>query len=287
MRLLSILAVGALALPTAATASELIARNAKSVHLEVSRNGQQALLSYTANGRTWYVLASGAINAVAPAQGRKQVTFTLRRSISRPAFKGSCGHYRAKVPFLVTACSAGTSYWAVQEWQRALPNFGAAPSAFAAQPELRLSHWAGPIASLMLKSDWSYGGKWQHVYGYLSYRGNGVHGFSSTNAGVPTDSFGRNIYLDTLDSPYGTGWQRENSFLAHNPTGAFCYDLSPHRSGLTGQGAMYRATVIGPGVTPDVSKTVPAPGPYDAQKDAVANQEQLSLFPDDHLCRPS
>src|SRR5690349_10704485 len=94
-----------------ASASELIARKATNVKLEVSRNGMQALLSYTANGRRWYVLASGAINALAPTQSRKQVSFTLRRSTSRPAFTGSCGRYRARVRFLVTACSAGTSYW--------------------------------------------------------------------------------------------------------------------------------------------------------------------------------
>jgi hypothetical protein len=276
-------------LTSQAVASELIARKATNVKLEVSMNGSQALLSYKANGRNWYVLASGAINALTPTKGKQQVSFALRRSTTRPAFRGVCGHARAnkvKITNQVVVCTVGgAQYWAVQEWQRALPNFGVAPSAFNAQPELRLSHWSGPLPQLVLKSDWSYAGKWQHIYGYLSYRGKGVYGFGSTRFGTPTDTFGRNIYLDTLDSAYGTGWKRENSFLTHNPWGTFCYDLSPHRGGLTGAGAQYRATVIGPGVTPDIATVVNSPGPYDAAKDAVANQDQMSLMPNDRLCR--
>lgn len=277
-----------LVLSSQAVASELIARKATNVKLEVSANGNQALLSYKANGRQWYVLAGGAINALTPTKGKKQVSFTLRRSTTRPAFKGSCGRLhanRVKITNQVAACTVGgVNNWAVQSWQRALPNFGVAPSAFKAQPELRLSHWSGPLPNLVMKSDWSYGGKWQHIYGYLSYRGKGVYGFGSTRFGSPTDSFGRNIYLDTLDSAYGTGWQRENSFLTHNPSGTFCYDFTPHR-GITGAGAQYRATVIGPGVTPDMATVVSAAGAYDAAKDAAANQDQTALMPNDRLCR--
>jgi hypothetical protein len=289
-RLTTVMAVALvpLAVSSSAVASELIARAATHVKLEVSRDGNTALLSYRAQGRQWYVLATGAINALAPTQGKQQVSFTLRRSTTRPAFSGACGHLRAanKVTDKVAACTVGgTNNWAVQEWQRALPNWGIAPSPFRAQPELRLSHWSGPLPYLVLKSDWSYGGKWQHVYGYLSYHGKGVYGFGSSSAGVPTDTFGRNIYLDTFDSAYGPGWRRENSFLTHNPTGTFCYDLSPHRAGLTGAGKQYRATVIGPGVTPDIATVVSSPGTYDPAKDAVANQDQTSLMPTDRLCR--
>jgi hypothetical protein len=270
-----------------ASASELIARSAQHVSLDVSKNGQSALLSYTTRGRTWYVLASGAVNARAPVKGHKQVSFKLVRSTTRPAFRGTCGQYPAKLPFLVESCTAGGSYWAVQEWQRALPNFGAKPNAFRAQPELRLSHWTGPVAKLTLKSDWSYDGKWEHLYGDLTYLGHAVHGFGSTTAGVPTDDYGRNIYLDTLDSAYGPGWHRENSFLTHNPSGGFCYGLTPHRAGLTGRGKMYRGAVIGPGVSPDVSATAASPGVYSPQADALANQEQFALFTNDRLCKPN
>jgi hypothetical protein len=287
MRLLAVVALAAVVFPAEAAASELIARKATNVRLEVSRDGRQALLSYRSNGRTWYVLAGGAINARHPAPGRHQVSFQLRRSTTRPRFKGGCTRIKVMVPDLVTACAASGSNWAVQSWQRALPNFGVAPSAFRAQPELRLSHWSGPTAVLSMKADWSYGGKWQHVYGTLTYLGHPVYGFGTTRLGVPTDSFGRIVYLDTKDSAYGQGWQRENSFVSHKGSGFFCYDLSPHRSGLTGAGLAYRAMVIGPGVTPDVGAYVATPGPFDAQRDLAANAEQTQLAPGDQLCRPS
>lgn len=281
------LLLGAFAFASEAVASELIARNATGVHLQISPNGQNALLSYRANGRAWYVLAGGAANARPPAAGRKQVSFRLRRSTTPPTFKGSCKRLNAPVPKLVTACTAGKSSWAVQSWQRALPNFGVKPSAFRAQPELRLSHWSGPTAVLTMKADWSFGGRWEHVYGNLKYRGKPVYGFGSSSAGVPSDSFGRNVYLDTIGSDYGQGWHRENSFLTHNPWGDFCYDLSPHRGNLTGTGLAYRAMVIGPGVSPDVGAYVATPGLYDAERDLAANQEQANLAPGDRLCRPN
>ena len=87
----------------------------------------------------------------------------------------------------------------------------------------------------------------------MSYGGAPVHGFRSTPAGVPLDAYGRNFYLDTYNSALGAGWRRENSFLARNPTGAFCYGLIPHGARPSGRGERYRVTVIGPGVTPDVS----------------------------------
>ncbi len=274
-----------------AAASELIARKATHVKLAVSRNGSRALLSYTAAGRHWYVLASGALNALAPSRGKKQVSFKLKRSTTRPVFKGSCptlSVHRVKITSVVTACTVGgVQNWAVQEWQRTLPNFGVAPNALKAMPELRLSHWTGPLPQLVLKSDWSFAGKWQHVYGYLVYRGKGVYGFRATRSGTPTDSFGRNIYLDTLDSAYGTGWLRESAFLTHSPGGTFCYDFVKHRAGLTGAGKQYRGTVIGPGVTPDIATVVNSAGAYDPTRDAVANQDMTSLMPNDRLCRAS
>lgn len=152
----------------------------------------------------------------------------------------------------------------MQRWQRKLPNLGFAPwlpeqSAW----ELRLSHWSGPLAKLEAWTDWSYGGRFHSMFGRLTYRDQPVHGFRTTPTGEPLDDYGRNLYLDTLDSAYGAGWRRENSFLAQNPTGTFCYGFFPHApyAGYprvptgkrpAGNGARYRITVIGPGVTPDV-----------------------------------
>ena len=195
-----------------------------------------------------------------PAASRLLSRFAGRRPVlrSRDAALASNRRSRLWSPPALPA----PSNWAAQEWQRSLPNFGVPPSGIRAHPELHLSHWSGAVAELTLKADWSSRGKWRHVYGKLTYRGKPVYGFGATRFGVPTDPFGRNVYIDTLDSAYGPGWRRENSFLTRKPTGFFCYDFTPHRGGLIGQGREYRGTVIGPGVTPDVRAVVPDPGPY-------------------------
>src|SRR4029079_3616241 len=89
-----------------------------------------------------------------------------------------------------------------------------------------LSHWSGPIASLEAWTDWVYGGRYHHLFGRLTYDGKPGDGFSSCRVGSPHDAYGRNIYVDTFDSRYGKGWHRENAFLAHRPTGGFCYGFS-------------------------------------------------------------
>ena len=75
--------------------------------------------------------------------------------------------------------------------------------------------------------DWVYNGRFQDLFGRYTYRGTPVYGYGTTRYGAPTDGFGALIYLDTYDSVYGPGWQRENSFVSHNPTGAFCYGFYP------------------------------------------------------------
>jgi hypothetical protein len=87
-----------------------------------------------------------------------------------------------------------------------------------------------------------------------------VFGFGTTRHGVPTDGFGRLIYVDTCNSAYGPGWKRENSFVPHNPTGAFWYGFftfDPTKGGYRhppawtarrgpGTGEQYRITAGGP-----------------------------------------
>jgi hypothetical protein len=68
----STLAVAALAAP--GHASQLIARDATSVHLAVDGDGR-ALVSYRSRGTTRHVLAWGALNAIAPTRARDQVEF--------------------------------------------------------------------------------------------------------------------------------------------------------------------------------------------------------------------
>jgi hypothetical protein len=281
------------AFPGTASASELIDRNAQNVKLAVNPKGQ-ALLTYRARGRTWRVLAWGAINAIPPTRGRRQVAFrldysggwgTYRRDVWR-GFKNRCTAYDGPaLKWLVTACKAPDgSYWAVQAWQRMLPNYGLRPSAKQSVWELRLSHWSGELAVLDVRQNWAYR-RFHHLYGRFTYKGQPVHGFKSTRWGNPLDTFGRNLYVDTFNSRYGGGWKRENSFLMHRGSGSFCYGFYPHGRRPSGVGQRYRATIIGPGVTPDIFWESAAPGPYNRDLDLVANNEIRALG--SSLCKPN
>ena len=204
----------------------------------------------------------------------------------RDSFKGSCGRYDGPaLPWLVTACKAPDgSYWAVQAWQRMLPNFGVRPSAKQAVWELHLSHWTGELPKLEVTMNWSWR-RWEHLYGRFTYRSLPVHGFASTPKGDPLDSFGRNLFVDTLNSAYGPGWRRENSFLTHKGTGVFCYSINPHAPHPAGNGERYRATIKGPGVTPLVMWEGVSPGPYDHAADIEHNRAIAALG--DRLCKPN
>jgi hypothetical protein len=254
-------------LPSVAGASQLIARNTSSEKLAVSAQGK-AMITYHGQGRLKRVLAWGAVNARSPSEEEAQAQFRLDYSGGWAAhgkavwkkFRNTCGVYRGPhLEYLVAACSARDgSHWALQRWQRFSANFGLPPwkpghSAW----ELRLSHWRGPLPKLEVWRDWSYGGRWHHLFGRLTYRGAPVHGYSTTPEGAPLDRYGRVLYLDTLDSAYGKGWYRENGFVARNPDGTFCYGFVPHTSHTgerrpAGNGRRYRLAVSGPGVTPDI-----------------------------------
>jgi hypothetical protein len=258
----------AAALPAIAEASQLVARNTSSERLAVSAGGR-ALITYHAQGGLRRVLAWGAVNARRPSQDREQVQLKVDYSggwgsSGRAAWKShgnACGPYRGpELPYLVAACTARDgSHWALQRWQRSQANFALPPwKPGHGAWELRVSHWRGPVAVLEAWTDWSYSGRWHHLFGRLTYRGNPVHGFSTTLTGEPLDSFGRVLYLDTLDSAYGPGWRRENGFVVRNPDGSFCYGFVPHTTQAgelrpPGQGRRYRLSVSGPGVTPDVT----------------------------------
>jgi hypothetical protein len=201
-------------------------------------------------------------------------------------FGSSCGAYDGPpLAWLVTACKAPDgSYWAVQSWQRLLPDYGVTPTPTRAAWEVHLAHWTGPLPVLTINTDWAWH-RWDHLYGTFTYDGKPVYGFKATSSGAPLDTFGRNLYVDTLDSAYGPGWIRENSFLTHTTTGAFCYSFNPHGAHPAGSGPQYRATIIGPGVTPDVMWQGASPGAYNADADAEANLQIAGLG--DRLCRPN
>jgi hypothetical protein len=251
-RFLLLLLAAVLLLCGAAQASQLIDRKATSVRLSVVRNGI-GVVSYRAHGAERRVVAWGAVNALAPTEARPQVKFRLDYSGGWGAFgrdvsrgRNLCGPYRGpKLAWLVVACTAPDgSHWAVQRWRRLIP-IGETEGVW----ELHLSHWTGDPAALDIYVDARP--SVDVFFGQFTYRGRPIHGFHSTRFGAPLDTFGRNIYLDTYDSRYGSGWRRENGFLARRPTGIFCYALGTRR----GKGTRYRATALGPGVTPTVSWT--------------------------------
>jgi hypothetical protein len=298
--LLAVLAAAALGV-SSASASEIVARNATGVSLKVDAKGY-ALVTYKDGATAKRALLWGAVNANAPKRGGKQVAF-------KRDFSGGWGTFRTKywetmkdtcrrydgppLAWAVKACKAADgSYWALQSWQRMLPNLGLDPwKPEQSVWELHVSHWTGALPELKVDLDWSYAGKFHHLFGAYTYGDSGVFGFKSTSTGVPLDDFGRNVYLDTFNSAYGTGWKRENSFLAHAGGGSFCYGFYPHApyAGYprgdrpTGNGTKYRITAIGPGVAPDVMWTgngLPAfdkANPELAQIESDMNAAQLAL----------
>lgn len=287
MKLLLSLTLAAAALATAGTASaaQLIDRNATNVRLSINTKSE-ALLTYNKAGKVKHILFWGAINAAPPVAGQHQVKFLVDyaggygkyRKPYWKTFKGSCGKYDGPaLPNLVVACKAfDGSYWAAQQWPQPLPDLGFTPWT----PELRakwleVSHWSGDLPELEVHMGWVYNGN-EQLFGRYTYQGQPVFGFGTTRVGAPTDNFGRLIYVDTYNSMYGPGWRRENSFVPHNPTGAFCYGFykfDPNKGGYKhppgatirgpGVGLQYRLTASGTGVTPNISVVVPSIGAWD------------------------
>ncbi len=285
------LAVGLLT-PTAG-ASQLIARDATNVKLRVNGSGK-ALISYRVRGKTRHVLAWGAVNGIHATEDREQVAFRVDYSGGWQAFGRSlhagfrnvCKTAKVPLAWVVTACrTPDGSYWALQSWQRGLRNYGMPATGTRDDWELRLSHWTGAVPTLEVGIGWAYR-KFHSLYGRYTWRGRGIHGFASTPAGVPLDSFGRNLYVDTYNSAYGPGWQRENGFLSHVGTGGFCYGFYPHGSRPSGMGERYRISVSGPGVLPDAFWEGIPPTAYDRAFDLESDKRQAALLADDRLCRP-
>jgi len=293
-RLAAIIAVlTAIGVPATASASEIIDRNASDVSLKVAGNGQ-ALVSFNARGKRWNVLAWGAMNALQPTTARKQIEFkldysggygTYKRDVWK-TLKNTCRAYDGpELEWFVAGCKASDgSYWALQSWQRALPNYGLPASGKSAVWELRLSHWRGELPQLTVNLNWAYK-SFHHIFGSFTYLGKPVHGFKSTAAGVPLDTFGRNMYVDTFNSAYGQGWKRENSFLMHKGTGKFCYGFYSHGARPVGAGERYRATIIGPGVLPDIYWEADALTTYDKDFDLQQHAVQKEFLAGDPLCK--
>jgi hypothetical protein len=305
---LALVAVSAVE-PQQGRAAQLIGRDVHGLRLEADRGGE-ALLLFTAQGKPNHVLVWGALNARPPSGHVPQVQFRVDYSggwkkyrhvgLGKPywqTFSNACRPYTGPtLLYQIAACDAPDgSYWAVQQWPQPLPDLGYTPWLPAQRQQwAEVSHWSGPLAVLTVYTDWVYG-HYHHLFGNYTYQGKPIYGFHTTPTGVPTDDFGRLIYLDTYDSAYGAGWRRENSYVTHGPSGAWCYGFFPHdpttggyqhprgqtASRGPGNGTRYRLLAEGPGVTPDVQAVATDPGdwnPADPAKVAFLDAE-MTLLP--------
>ena len=309
------LALLALVLPlgftkSPARASEAITdTNLRNVRLQVNVGGE-ALVTYARpDGQLRHVLYWGAINANPAVEAGlvPQVRFKrdyaggwgkYRNAGYWKSFRNACKPYDGPaLPYFVAACKAPDgSYWALQSWQKGLPLLGFdawRPEQLAF--ETHLSHWTGDLPQLEVYAHWTYGGDWQGIFGRLTYQGQPVHGFGSTGDGNPRDRYGRNVYVDTLDSAYGAGWKRESGILLHTPNGTFCHSFVPQRPfpGYPSQttrpaapGERYRVTVMGPGVTPVIMAEVP--GLTAADRSSASSMTQIwdRVMAGDARCAP-
>jgi len=273
--------------------------------LEVNGKGEALITYRRSNGTMRRVLAWGAINARTPSADVPQVRFRwdyaggwgkYRNGKYWTRFKNLCRPYDGPtLAMFVAGCKAPDgSYWALQAWQRRLPLLGFDPwLPLHTNWELHLSHWSGELPVLEVHPNWTYGGRWQGLFGRYSYLGVGVYGFGANAKGVPTDKYGRNLFIDTRNSAYGPGWKRESGILTHRGTGTFCHSFVPQRpfAGYPNQdmrppafGERHRVTAGGPGVTPVMQVEVSGLTDADRDHDPQFNDIFDRLMADDRVC---
>ena len=221
-----------------AGASHLITRNATDVRLQASRDGK-ALVSYRAGGSSRNVLAWGAINAHASKSGKPQVEFVIdysgpssdRERVCPCAPAGRLARDSVSRPgrLVLGAAELAADGAKLRNVRRpGTGDLGVAPIALVgavAAPRHPLRLDLQPLPPALRASDVSRAPRLR---------------LQRDAGGVPLDDYGRNVYVDTLDSAYGKGWRRENSFLTHEPTGGFCYGFYPHGSRPPGRGKVPR-----------------------------------------------
>ena len=217
----------------------------------------------------------GAKNAIAPTRARKQVKFkldysggwgTYRKNVWK-TFKDHCQAYDGpSIQWLTFACKAPDgSYWARAEVAAPAAELRAQRQAHA--PGLGAPPLALVAASCPSSSSSSTGRAGACTGSTTTSSATCATGASPCTASArrrPAFRWTRSAGTSTSTRStrkYGTGWKRENSFLTHRGSGVFCYGFYPHGKSPVGKGEKYRATVIGPGVTPDMFWQSEAPGP--------------------------
>jgi hypothetical protein len=263
-----------------ASAAEIVDRDVTAPALRINPKGDVAMVSYNVHGQRRHVLYWGARNW-ADTFLRDYSGGWKSKVADWKSFGGSCKPYTGPaLDLLVAACDAPDgSHWALQSWSRLWKNYGGD----SAKTELYISHWTGDLASLQIRTDWGYHGKHEHLWGTLTFHGKPVFGNHWTLTGVPTDASGRNIYVDYAKDG---AWYRENSFLTHKGTGGFCYLFGTQGGRSTGvEAPAYRATAIGPGVSPLVRLSFAPPAAFDEATDAAANAAQRAAYGADDMRR--
>ena len=220
---------------------------------------------------------SGSSGAGSPTSARRPSSSSRpsrrsRATTRRASFGGSCPKYAGPaLAWFVTACTAPDgSHWAVQRWQRALPNYGLAPNATQSVWELRLSHWTTDLPVLTITMDWSWH-RWDHLFGTYTYRGQPVYGFHSTPTGQPLDASAATSTSTRSTRPTApAGSARTASSRTGAPASSATASTrtAPARPATASK---YRATIQGPGVTPDVMWEGVPLGAYDKAADETLN----------------
>lgn len=296
-----------------ADASEPLSNvDVKAPGLAVNTKGEAMVTYRMSTGKTRHVLVWGAVNANLPNASVPQVRFKYdyaggfgkyHNGNYWKTFRNACKPYDGPtLPMLVVACKATDgSYWALQSWQRNLPLLGFKPWTKAQVAfELHVSHWTGDLPGLSAGVHYTYGHTAIGVFGQMLYQGKPVYGFKSTAAGNPLGRYERNVYIDTHNSVYGTGYWRESGILTHNPTGTFCHSFVQQKPfpGYPSQdvrppapGDSYRFTIMGPGVTPVIQVEIPGLPKWEGTKEQIEAQQNAqrlwdATMTDDKKCKP-
>ena len=287
-----------------ATASQPVGdRNVRNPVLRVNAKGEALITYRRENGQVRHVLAWGAINARYPNPTVPPTRFRLDHAggwgkYGHPvwrSFRDTCRPYDGPtLVWVVAACKAPDgSYWALQSWRRIQPMRGVpAFRPVHMKYELHVSHWKGPLARLEVSPNWTYGGRWQGLFGRLLYLGKPVYGWRTPSSTVH-GAYARYVYIDTFNSAWGRGWKRAAAKVTHNPNGGFCFSFVPDRPPPgypdrairpPGNGERHRVTVMGPGVTPVIEWEGPGLGAYDRARDARLNALFDEYLAGDPVC---
>jgi hypothetical protein len=122
---------------------------------------------------------------------------------------------------------------------------------------------------------------------YLQFRG-------VTDVSIPTFWYEMGRAMHTVEDNYSHSYRSDDDAITSvlnfvemdDPNFAESVDGPPHLSAMDEcTGDAYRATAIGPGVSPLVQTTFAPPGRYTRASDAAANAQQQALLGGDPRCR--